>query len=80
MRPNREDPEPSEPGRQTGPLRQKRVGDPVAIRFGLEEDGDGFSVIVEAAALLCMTPVEFVREFSLYHAQRIIRRKRRRAS
>lgn len=51
----------------------------IAIRFGREEDGEDYGVIVDAAAVLKMPPSEFVREFSLFYAHKILRGARKRA-
>jgi len=60
-------------------LRSKRIGEVVAVRFGREENGEDYGVIVEAAAVVNMSASEFVREFALFQAHKILRGKRRRA-
>jgi len=60
-------------------LRSKRLGDVIAVRFGREENGEDYGVIVEAAAVVNMSASEFVREFALFQAHKILRGKRRRA-
>ena len=56
--------------------RAKRYPYVLAVRFGLEANGEDYGAVVEAASILGVKPAELVREATLTYALKLLRARR----